>query len=110
MIPGFFFCLSATRCPPFFVPAEKLFDFSGGFHAGAALRRLPGRSGSHLLQSARRPFRFQPARSRGHGSRYARIGRALTHWLAPVFGNALMLAVDSDKIEALSPDRAALWE
>lgn len=39
-----------------------------------------------------------------------RIGCALTHWLAPVFGDGLMLAIDTDKIEALSPDRAALWD
>ncbi len=40
----------------------------------------------------------------------ARIGAALTQWLAPSFGAALTLAVDTDKIDALSPDRAALWE
>jgi len=40
----------------------------------------------------------------------SRIGCALTHWLAPVFGDDLVLCADTDKIEALSPDRAALWE
>jgi len=39
-----------------------------------------------------------------------RIGCALTQWLAPAFGPSLTLAVDTDKIEALSPDRAALWD
>jgi HK97 family phage portal protein len=39
-----------------------------------------------------------------------RIACALTHWLAPVFGDSLILVPDSDKVEALSPDRAALWE
>jgi HK97 family phage portal protein len=39
-----------------------------------------------------------------------RIGSALTQWLAPAFGEGLMLAADTDKVEALSPDRAALWE
>ena len=39
-----------------------------------------------------------------------RIGCALTQWLAPAFGEGLMLCVDTDNIEALSPDRAALWE
>jgi HK97 family phage portal protein len=39
-----------------------------------------------------------------------RIGAALTQWLAPSFGGGLSLAVDTDKIEALGPDRAALWE
>jgi PAS domain S-box-containing protein len=40
----------------------------------------------------------------------SRIGNALTQWLAPAFGAGLTLAVDADKIEALSGDRAALWE
>jgi len=40
----------------------------------------------------------------------ARICCALTHWLTPVFGEGLMLAADTDKIEALNPDRVALWE
>ena len=39
-----------------------------------------------------------------------RIAGALTQWLAPVFGARLRLEVDVDRIEALSSDRAALWE
>lgn len=39
-----------------------------------------------------------------------RIGCALTHWLAPVVGEGLLLSADIDKIEALSADRTALWE
>jgi HK97 family phage portal protein len=39
----------------------------------------------------------------------SRITCALTHWLAPVFGEGLVLAADIDRIEALSADRAALW-
>jgi len=39
-----------------------------------------------------------------------RIACALSYWLAPAFGEGLALAVDIDRIEALSPDRAALWE
>jgi HK97 family phage portal protein len=39
-----------------------------------------------------------------------RIGAALTQWLAPSFGAGLALGVDTDRIEALSPDRAALWD
>lgn len=39
-----------------------------------------------------------------------RVGSALTQWLSPAFGAGLTLAVDTDKIEALSGDRAALWE
>ncbi|RDV02159.1 phage portal protein [Undibacter mobilis] len=40
-----------------------------------------------------------------------RIAAALSLWLAPGFGQAaLTLAVDADRIEALSADRAALWE
>ena len=40
-----------------------------------------------------------------------RIGAALAQWLSPGFGTApLTLVVDSDRIEALSPDRSALWD
>ena len=39
-----------------------------------------------------------------------RITAALTQWLTPSFGADLVLAPDLDRIEALSPDRAALWE
>ena len=42
--------------------------------------------------------------------RFAARQRSLTHLLAPAFGEGLMLSADTDKIEALSPDRAALWD
>jgi HK97 family phage portal protein len=38
----------------------------------------------------------------------ARIGAALAQWLMPAFGK-VRLEIDSDRIEALSADRAALW-
>jgi HK97 family phage portal protein len=40
----------------------------------------------------------------------ARISGALTQWLGPAFGEGLRLAADTDRIEALAGDRAALWE
>jgi HK97 family phage portal protein len=40
----------------------------------------------------------------------SRIGCALAQWLGPAFSGELRLAVDSDRIEALNSDRAALWE
>lgn len=39
-----------------------------------------------------------------------RMAGALAQWLAPSFGDGLTLGFDTDKIEALSGDRAALWE
>jgi HK97 family phage portal protein len=39
-----------------------------------------------------------------------RIACGLAQWLAPAFGAGLTLTVDTDKIDALSSDRAALWE
>ncbi len=39
-----------------------------------------------------------------------RIGTALTQWLAPAFGTGLVFGIDTDRIEALSPDRTALWD
>ena len=40
----------------------------------------------------------------------SRVGCALAQWLAPVFGQDLRLAIDTDRIDALAADRAALWE
>ncbi|MGE0062555.1 MAG: phage portal protein, partial [Xanthobacteraceae bacterium] len=39
-----------------------------------------------------------------------RILTGLTQWLAPAFGGNLRLAPDTDRIDALSADRAALWD
>jgi len=39
----------------------------------------------------------------------SRIGTALAQWLAPAFGEALRISVDTDRIDALSADRTALW-
>ncbi|ABD87360.1 phage portal protein [Rhodopseudomonas palustris] len=39
-----------------------------------------------------------------------RIGAALAQWLAPQFGDQLRVVIDTDRIEALASDRAALWE
>ncbi|WP_322516438.1 phage portal protein [Rhodopseudomonas palustris] len=39
-----------------------------------------------------------------------RIGNALAQWLAPQFGDGIRLVIDTDRIDALSSDRVALWE
>jgi HK97 family phage portal protein len=39
-----------------------------------------------------------------------RILSGLTQWLAPAFGANLRLVPDTDRVEALAADRAALWE
>jgi HK97 family phage portal protein len=38
-----------------------------------------------------------------------RIGAVLVQWLAPAFGEGLRLAIYTDRIKALAPDRATLW-
>jgi HK97 family phage portal protein len=40
----------------------------------------------------------------------ARVGTALTQWLAPAYGGEIRLVADTDRIDALSADRSALWE
>ena len=40
----------------------------------------------------------------------ARVGEALARWLSPREGADLRLVPDADAIEALSAERAALWE
>ncbi|NVN87028.1 MAG: phage portal protein [Rhodopseudomonas sp.] len=39
-----------------------------------------------------------------------RVGASLAQWLAPQFGDQLRVAIDTDKIDALAADRAALWD
>ena len=40
----------------------------------------------------------------------ARIGSALSQWLAPAFGGEIKIVVDPDQVPALAADRAALWD
>ena len=40
----------------------------------------------------------------------SRVGGAIAHWLSPQFGEGLRVVVDSDRIDALASDRAALWD
>ena len=39
-----------------------------------------------------------------------RIGNSLTQWLSPQFGGDIRVVIDSDRIDALAADRAALWD
>ncbi|MCD0419681.1 phage portal protein [Rubrivivax sp. JA1024] len=39
-----------------------------------------------------------------------RVGNALAQWLSPQFGDGVRLVIDTDQIDALSPDRTALWD
>ncbi|MGA9082006.1 MAG: phage portal protein [Pseudolabrys sp.] len=91
-------------------------DFLNAKHAAAReialafgvppmLLAIPGDNTYSNYQEANRVFWRQSVLPRA-----GRIACALTHWLSPVFGDGLMLAADTDRIEALSPDRAALWE
>ena len=40
----------------------------------------------------------------------AHVGASLAQWLAPAFGEGLTLSIDTDRVDALSSDRMALWE
>jgi HK97 family phage portal protein len=96
--------------------SPKDMDFMEAKHAAAReialafgvppmLLAIPGDNTYSNYQEASRVFWRQTVLPLAH-----RIGSALTQWLAPSFRAGLQLAVDTDRIEALSPDRSALWE
>jgi HK97 family phage portal protein len=96
--------------------SPKDMDFMEAKHAAAReialafgvppmLLAIPGDNTYSNYQEANRVFFRQTVLPLAN-----RIGAALTHWLAPSFGAGLTLAVDTDKIDALSADRAALWD
>jgi HK97 family phage portal protein len=39
-----------------------------------------------------------------------RVGCSLAQWLSPQFGEGIRVVIDSDRIDALAADRAALWQ
>ena len=69
------------------------------------LLAIPGDNTYSNYQEANRVFWRQTVLPLGN-----RIAGALTQWLAPAFGAGLSLAADTDRIDALSGDRAALWD
>jgi HK97 family phage portal protein len=69
------------------------------------LLAIPGDNTYSNYQEANRVFWRQTVLPLG-----ARIGHALTQWLSPSFGPDLTLAIDTDAVDALSSDRAALWD
>jgi HK97 family phage portal protein len=76
-----------------------------GFGVPPMLLAIPGDNTYSNYQEANRVFWRQTVLPLA-----SRIGHALTQWLTPSFGPDLTLAVDTDAIEALSLDRAALWD
>src|SRR3954453_10633629 len=40
----------------------------------------------------------------------ARTGSAIAQWLSPQFGDSIRVTIDTDRIDALAADRAALWD
>jgi len=40
----------------------------------------------------------------------SRVGSAIAQWLSPQFGDGIRVVIDTDRIDALSADRSALWE
>ena len=96
--------------------SPKDMDFMEAKHAAAReialafgvppmLLAIPGDNTYSNYQEANRVFWRQTVLPLAN-----RIGAALAQWLAPSFGAGLTLAVDADRIEALSADRAALWD
>jgi len=96
--------------------SPKDMDFMEAKHAAAReialafgvppmLLAIPGDNTYSNYQEASRVFWRQTVLPLG-----GRMAAALAQWLAPSFGAGLTLAIDTDRIEALSGDRAALWE
>jgi HK97 family phage portal protein len=69
------------------------------------LLAIPGDNTYSNYQEANRVFFRQTVLPLGH-----RIASALAQWLAPAFGQGLTLAIDIDRVDALSGDRSALWD
>ena len=40
----------------------------------------------------------------------ARVGSSIAQWLSPQFGDSIRVTIDTDRIDALAADRAALWD
>jgi HK97 family phage portal protein len=40
----------------------------------------------------------------------ARVGSGIAQWLSPQFGDGIRVTIDTDRIDALAADRAALWD
>ncbi len=69
------------------------------------LLAIPGDNTYSNYQEANRVFFRQTVLPLGN-----RIAAAIAQWLSPAFGAGLTLGADTDRIEALSGDRAALWD
>jgi HK97 family phage portal protein len=39
-----------------------------------------------------------------------RVGSSIAQWLSPQFGESIRVTIDTDRIDALAADRAALWD
>jgi HK97 family phage portal protein len=96
--------------------SPKDMDFMEAKHAAAReialafgvppmLLAIPGDNTYSNYQEANRVFWRQTVLPLAN-----RIAAAIAQWLSPTFGAGLILAADADRIEALSADRAALWE
>ena len=96
--------------------SPKDMDFMEAKHAAAReialafgvppmLLAIPGDNTYSNYQEANRVFWRQSVLPLGN-----RIGAAITQWLAGAYGDGVRLAIDTDKIDALSADRAALWD
>ena len=96
--------------------SPKDMDFMEAKHAAAReialafgvppmLLAIPGDNTYSNYQEANRVFWRQSVLPLGN-----RIGAAITQWLAGAYGEGLRLAIDTDRIDALSADRAALWD
>jgi HK97 family phage portal protein len=80
-------------------------EFALAFGVPPMLLGIPGDNTYANFQEANRVFWRQTVLPLA-----SRIGTSLAQWLSPQFGKSVRLVIDTDRIEALASDRAALWE
>ncbi len=80
-------------------------DIALAFGVPPMLLGIPGDNTYSNYQEANRAFTRQTLLPLVH-----RTLDSFTHWLKPIFGDGLRLAIDEDRVEGLGSEREAVWQ